>query len=201
MSSKLPTRLRTPLLTAALLLAATGCGEGELEVGEATTVATDGTATPAAPAGTTPAVTPAAVDPALNPEPSTIGAVSLHLPLGWAPVDGAAMAVPGEGAAIQGGNKVTSVPAQGRTAAEWTQDLAAGTTDIFVEPEGMELQAPITTASGLEVFHLVQAYADNKAQLFGTVVDDTLHLVRFGLDGTEESAAVTAKSAATMSIA
>lgn len=194
MTSKPSAHLRTSLLAAAaLLLTATGCAEGELEVGEATTVVTEGSPAPAA------AAQPV-VDPGLNPEPHTIGAVSLHLPLGWAPVEGASMAVPGEGAAIQGGNKVTSVPAEGRTAEQWTQDLVDGTTDIFVEPEGMQLQVPITTASGLTIFHLVQAYADNKAQLFGIVLDDTLHLVRFGLDGTEESAAVTAKSAATMSI-
>lgn len=205
------TATRTLALTAAgtLLLTASGCGERELELGEATTIveggesaaATGGTPTEAA-EPTAPAES-AALDPRLDPEPSVIGtegALSIHLPIGWQTYPGTDMATSGEASMARGGLRTLSVPAEGKDQAEWEAALIAGATEYFVDEQGMEARTPITTGSGLAVFHLVQVYSDNKAQLFGTVVDDTLHTVRFGLDGSEEAAAIAALSAATLSL-
>lgn len=194
------------LLVAALLLGVTGCAEAELEVGETTRVA-EGMASPAASPGasdaTADAESPAPLDPRLNAEPTTMGAegsIQIHLPSGWEGVGDAVIAAAGEGAEVSGGATVTSIPAEGRSQDEWVAALVAGETDLFADTEGMDEHSPITTASGLTLFHLTQSYSDNRAQIFGTVVDDTLHLVRFGLPGTDEAVEVAALSAATLSL-
>lgn len=198
---------RTLALTAAgaLLLSATGCGERELSVIDATTVnegvPAASTTEPAPEPEPTPE--PAPLDPRLNPDASAVGidgALQMHLPYAWEAYPGSDLGAAGEGATVGGGLKITSAPAEGRTQAEWVAALEAGTTEHFADEQGMESRAPIVAASGLTLFHLVQAYSENRAQLFGTVVDDTLHLVRFGLDGTEESAEIAAASAATLAL-
>lgn len=193
--------VRTLALTAgALLLTTSACG-GELEIGEATTVAEGGTETSDTAADTTETPTDESLDPRLNPAPSTIGAdaqVSLHLPYGWEAYEGSDMGAAGAEAMFGGGLRVTIVSAEGNSEEEWVEALKSGSTEFFVDEQGMEENPTVTTASGVELFHLVQAYSQNQAQLFGTVVDDTLHLVRFGLDGTDEAVEVAVKSAATL---
>lgn len=190
---------------AALLLTATGCAEATLEVGDTTTVSQE-SAAPSSDETPDPAsvtVTAVALDPRLNPEPTVLGrdgTLQAHLPLGWAAIAGSDIAAAGDGAALAGGTTVTSVPAEGRSQDEWAQALMAGETDLFADTEGMEAREPVTTPSGLTLFHLAQVYSDNRAQLFGTVVDDTLHLVRFGLPGTDEAVEVAALSATTLAL-
>lgn len=213
-----PGAVPTALLLGALLLTASGCTEARLEVGDTTRVA-EGTAEPVtdpssdAGAGTdagtgdaTPDDTATAepLDPRLNAEPTTLGrdaTMTAHLPYGWRAIEGSDVAAAGEGALLAGGATVTSVPAEGRSQEEWVQALVAGETDLFADTQGMEEHDPVTTTSGLTLFHLAQAYSENRAQLFGTVVDDTLHLLRFGLPGTDEGVEVATLSAATLSLA
>ena len=187
------------LLCAALLATATGCSdaEPELEVGEATTVVNEGVVTPS-PTDDGSSVTVSVVDdPTLNPAATTVGAVTLHLPLGWDVIPGADTAAPSEASAVTGGATVTSMPAQGRSAEDWSQSLINGAMRYLVIGEGLEPQAPIETATGQEVFHLTQP-SENRSHLFGMVVDDTLHLVTFGLDGSAEAAATVLRSASTI---
>lgn len=192
------------LVLGALLLGTSACAEAKLEVGETTRVTEDAPSSAASPAAVPTGTTaPATVDPRLNAEPTAMGAegaVELHLPFGWAGVGEALIAAAGEDAQVPGGATVTSVPAEGRSAEEWVAALVAGETDLFADTEGMEEREPVTTSSGLTLFHLAQSYSDNRAQIFGTVVDDTLHLVRFGLPGTDEAVEVAALSAATIAV-
>lgn len=204
---------RTLALTAvgALLLSATACGERDLAVIGATTVA-EGTpttdadapsASPTEPAAPEPTEEPAPLDPRLNPEPSSVGtdgALQIHLPYAWEVFEGSELGAAGAGATIGGGLTVTSVPAEGRNQAEWVDALVAGTTTLFTEGQAMESLAPVVTSSGLTLFHLVQSYSDNRAHVFGAVVGDTLRLVRFGLDGSDEAVEIAAASAATLSL-
>ena len=213
-----PTRLRalasTAALTALLAPALTGCG-GEVEIGEATTSvsrpsdpgtdAPEDADAPADPADEVPAATVSVsvVSSDLNQEPSLLGEtgqVQLHLPLGWAAVEGSDMATAGETAVHQGGFRISSVPAEGRTADEWTQALMTDQTDLFDEEGGMESREPVTTFFGLTLFHLVQSYSDDRAHVLGTVVDDTLHLLRFGTDGSEAATEVIRASAETFEL-
>lgn len=137
----------------------------------------------------------------LNAEPNTVGALTIRLPLGWAPVEGTDMAAPGADSVVDGGSRFLAVPTEGRSVDQWKAALLDGTANLVVEREGLEEQEPIRTASGLEVFHLVHTYSDNRAHLFGTVVGQTLHLVRFGLDGSESSATVVRHALTTLSVA
>lgn len=198
---------RAPARTAAVavLLTLTACGEDSAKIGAARTVVSGPSADSSA--GGTPAATEETqeptLDPRLNPEPTTVGSagvVSLHLPLGWEAQPDGDLAWATPDATVPGGHQLTSVPAEGRTAEEWVADLVAGSTSVFTEGEEMVEQDPVTTAGGLTLFHLVQAYSENRAQVFGVIVDDTLHLLRFGLDGTEEAAEVAALSAATVTV-
>lgn len=204
---------RAPARTAAVavLLSLTACGEDTAEIGAARTVVSGPTTDASAgvaPASTevTPEETPQApeLDPRLAPEPTTVGSagvVSLHLPLGWETQAGGDLAWATAEATISGGHQITSLPAEGRSAEEWVADLVSGSTSVFDGGEGMVEKDPLTTAEGLTLFHLAQGYSDNRAQVFGVVVDDTLHLLRFGLDGSEEAAEVAALSAATATFA
>ena len=195
---------RTParalaLTASALLLTTSACG-GELEIGDATTVV-EGGSTEAPTETPTETAEPEPLDPRLAPEPSAVGvdgAMTLHLPYGWDAYPGSDMGAAGASALIGGGIKVTSVSAEGKSVEEWVEALRSGTTEHFADAQGMVENPAVTTAAGVELFHLVQAYSSNQAQLFGTVVDDTLHLVRFGLDGSDEAVEVATKSAATL---
>lgn len=195
------------LVVVALLLGATACAETKLEVGETTRVA-EGTTAPATnPTGSaeepTGTAAPVTLDARLNPEPTALGregTLQAHLPLGWDAIADSDIAMAGEEAVLAGGATVTSVPAEGRSQEEWAAALVAGETDLFADAEGMEELETVTTSSGLILFHLVQSYSEDRAQIFGTVVDDTLHLVRFGLPGTDEATEVAALSAATLSL-
>lgn len=212
------TRLRAlasaTALTALLAPALSACG-GEVEIGEATTSVSrpsdSGTdapgdadaAAPAEPGAVTTTVTASVVSSDLNQEPSLVGEtrqVQLHLPLGWASVEGSDMATAGETAVHHGGFRISSVPAEGRTADEWTQALMTDQTDLFDEEGGMESRGSVTTFFGLTLFHLVQSYSENRAHVLGTVVDDTLHLLRFGTDGSEAAAEVIRSSAETFEL-
>ena len=205
-----PARTLALAAVSALLLTATACGERDFEVVGSKTVS-EGTSAnrsaedaPAeAPDAEEPTESPAAIDPRLNQEPTTVGidgTAQMHLPYAWEAFPGSDLGAAGEGAMITGGLMITVVPAEGRSQDEWVAALLAGTTELFADDQGMEAQASITTASGLTLFHLAQTYSENRAQLFGTVVDDTLHLVRFGLDGTAEASEIAAASAATLAL-
>lgn len=185
--------------SALLGLVLTGCADPELSVGDTSVESkADGTTTGAVTAApeSTAAPTPV-VDPELEASFAPLGPFQVQLPLGWAPIEGTGGAASGATSTAHGAATYTAVPAQGKDQAAWVADLMAGTTDVVAEREGMEQQPPVTTPSGIEIFHLVHAYSDNRAHLFGYVADDQLHLVRFGLDGTPATAAVALKAVQT----
>lgn len=186
----------------ALMLAAglTACSDAELEVADVKVGTPAGssdedagaaadTASPSA----TPSMSVAADDPDLEAAPATVGAIQLRLPTGWSVMDGMDAAASGASGAVT----YSELPAAGKDQMAWLADLVAGETEIVVAGEGVTQQSAVALADGTEVFHVVQNYSDNRAHIFGTVKDDTLHLLRFGLDGTPETAAVAAKAVST----
>lgn len=181
-------------LTAAL----TACSDADLEVSDVKVGTPAGggaedTGTPAATPTATPGNAVASDDPDVEAATSTVGAFQVRLPAGWSVMDGMDAAASGASGAVT----YSELPAAGKDQMTWLADLVAGTTEIVVAGEGVTQQSAVALADGTEVFHVVQNYSDNRAHIFGTVKDDTLHLLRFGLDGTPETAAVAAKSVST----
>lgn len=192
----------------ALTLAAvvSGCAEAELAVGDTTVESAAGqdadAAAPDATPGAATSVAPTvdANDPELEATPVVFGPWTMRLPLGWTAFEGSTHAASGEASTAIGAATYTSVPAAGKDQATWLADLLAGTTDVVAEREGLVEEPSITLADGTQIFHLVHTYSDNRAHIFGHVRGDVLELLRFGLDGTPATAAVTVKSVRTAGI-
>lgn len=204
MSSRIMPR-RTRLVSAAvaalaLSAALSACSDAELEVSDVTVGAPQGGGGEAsespADAGSATAVPGTAVaadDPDVEATTATVGAFQLRLPAGWSVMDG----MDGAASGTTGAATYTAVPAAGKDQTAWIADLLAGTTDVVAEREGLAEQPVVVLADGTQAFHLVHNYSENRAHIFGTVKDDTLHLLRFGLDGTPEAAAAAAKAVST----
>ena len=166
------------------------------EPGGGTSAGANAVGAPGADTGTVPSAPDAS---GLEESPAMVGAFSIRLPQGWTVWPDAASA--GEGATVGGAATYTAVPAAGQDQGAWVSALLAGTTDVVAEREGMLEEQPITLADGREAFHLVHGYSENRAHLYGVVDGDQLHMLRFGLDGSPEAAAVISAAVATATLA
>lgn len=175
-----------------LAFALSACSEAVLEVGETSVESAQGSA------DATPSPGEAlSVDPELAAVRTAVGAFSLQLPVGWSAMEGIDAAESGDSGTVSGAALYSTVPAAGKDQAAWMADLMAGTSGV-TGTDGELTQLPtIMSADGREMFHLSQDYADNRAHLYGYVEGEALHLLRFGLDGTEETVTVIDRSVAT----
>ncbi|QCX26225.1 hypothetical protein [Nocardioides jishulii] len=183
---------RTGALAAGLLLTATLTACGEVEIGDARTSG-------ASPAETTASATPTLTE-RLNPEASTVGDVTLHLPLGWVAVAGQPFAAAGTDAPIGGATMLTTALSEGKTASQWAEAIVAGESDLVDASTGLTIKGTVEATGGRELVHVSHDYADGRANFFVTVEGDTLYLVRFGGDGSTEAQTVAVESAATLTI-
>lgn len=186
---------RAGALAAGLVLTATLTACGEVEIGDARTSGASPAETTASPALATPTLTER-----LNPEASTIGDVTLHLPLGWVAVAGQPYAAAGADAPITGATMLTTAAAEGKTASQWAEAIAAGETDLVDASTGLTIKGTIEATGGRELVHVSHDYADGRANFFVTVEGDSLYLLRFGGDGSTDAQTVAAESAATLMI-
>lgn len=187
---------RTGAVGASLALAAllTACSNGQVEVGEARTNNTG----PASPS-VVPTATPT-LSPYLDPTATTLGNLTLHLPLGWVTYEGQPVAAAGEGAEVQGAAQLITVPAEGRSAEEWAESIVAGETDLVTEGEALSLEDPLTAPGERSVPHISHDDADGRDNLFVTVEADSLHLLRFSGDGSTRAQLAAAESASTITV-
>ncbi|MFC6154381.1 hypothetical protein [Nocardioides yefusunii] len=162
----------------------------------ADTSANGAVATPGTTAdGTPPTLTPVN-DPDLDPTHTTLGSFHLQFPLGWTAIPGIQAMSDGETSRITGGAIYTAVPAAGKDQAAWVTELMSGASAVTGLDGQLTQSETIIQSDGREVFHLGQDYAEGRAQLYGYVEGDTLHLLRFGLDGTPAAVDVTERAVA-----
>ena len=198
-------RLARAAVVAALCAGTLGaCSDAVLSVDDTKVETSQGAAdaaVSAAGAGSTssPASATGSTDAALEVTPAPVGAFSLRLPLGWTVWTDAAAA--GDGATVGGAGTYTVVPAEGKDQSAWITAIRSGATTVVEEREGLVEEQPVTLADGRQAFHLVHSYSENRAHLYGVVDGDQLHMLRFGLDGSPEAAAVVAAAVATASLA
>lgn len=186
---------RPGALAAGLLLTATLTACGEVEIGEARTSGASPAETTASAASATPTLTER-----LNPDASTVGDVTLHLPLGWVAVAGQPFAAAGTDAPIGGATMLTTALSEGRTASQWAEAIVAGESDLMDASTGLTINGTVVATGGRELVHVSHDYAGGRANFFVTVEGDTLYLVRFGGDGSTEAQTVAVESAATLTI-
>lgn len=173
------------------LLAA--CSNGEVEVGDARTNNTGPILT------SSPSASPT-LSEYLDPQPSVLGDVTLHLPLGWTAYEGQPVATAGTDADVQGALQVSALPAEGSTAEQWAEAIVAGETDLVEKGDALALNDPLTAPGDRPVLHISHDHADGLANFFVAVEADTLYLLRFSGDGSTRAQLAAAESASTMTI-